>query len=322
MNKVSLLLNLLRGLLQSPSTLGKAESLLGAWNTHDAQAVARLVGAGTYQDPLSKGGLTGAALQAHVDALLRAFPDLALTLDGAITVGRDAVSARYTLSGTHTGPLPGGLGFEEVSATQRRLSLPATLFMQCQPDGGLKVDNHFDTEMLAEQLGFYALLMPRTQGDYQFGAYYRLNRGNTTPPEAVGMTWIEVRGGNEPFEHVARITNNVLESFAERPGFVTGMVGARPPDETGHSGGFTLSAWENIEALEANLLPNADHKNVVHQFMKEGVAYATHSRVYTLVRAKPVMMACEACGKKNNAYRTPHNCSACGLPLGPAPIHW
>ena len=78
----------------------------------------------------------------------------------------------------------------------------------------------------------------------------------------------------------------------------------------GHSGGFTLSAWENIEALEANLLPNADHENVVHQFMKEGVAYATHSRVYSLVRAKPVMMACEARGKRNNACRKPHTCSA------------
>lgn len=322
MNKVSLLLNLLRGLAQSPRTLGKAEALLDAWNAHDADAVVRQVGTGTYQDPLSKGPLTGAALQAHVAALIRAFPDLALTLDGAITVGRDAVSARYTLSGTHTGPLPGGLGIEEVSATQQTLKLPATLFMQCRPDGGLQVDNHFDTETLAEQLGFYALLMPRAQGDYQFGAYYRLNRGVTTPPEAIGMTWIEVHGGQAPFDNIATLTNQVLESFSTKPGFVTGMVGARPPDASGKSGGFTLSAWENIEALEANLLPNEDHKAVVHKFMKERVAYATHSRVYTLVRAKPVMMACLHCGKQNNAYRMPHNCSACGQPLGPAPIHW
>lgn len=322
MNPLPILLSLLRGLMQSPSTLRTAERLLGAWNAHDANAVVDLIGAGTYQDPLSKGALTGSALKTHVAALVRGFPDLSLTLDGAITVGRDAVSARYTLSGTHTGPLPGGLGIAEVSATNKRLSLPATLFLQRLPGGGLQVDNHFDSDTLAGQLGFYALLMPRTQGDYQFGAYYRLNRGNATPPEAVGMTWIEVRGGDVPFEHVATITNNVLESFADRPGFVTGIIGARPPDDTGHSGGFTLSAWENIEALEANLLPNADHKNVVHQFMKEGVAYATHSRVYSLVRAKPVMMACEACGKKNNAYRKPHTCSACGEPLGPAPIHW
>ena len=175
---------------------------------------------------------------------------------------------------------------------------------------------------LAEQLGFLALLMPRAQGDYQFGAYYRLSRGNVTPPEAIGMTWIEVHGGQAPFDEVAMLTNQVLESFSTKPGFVTGIIGARPPDATGRSGGFTLSAWENIEALEANLLPNEDHQRVVHQFMKEGLAYGTHSRVYSLVRAKPMMIACTACGKKNNAHKTKPQCSACGADLEAAPAYW
>jgi predicted ester cyclase len=322
MNKLKLAWGLVRGLMQAPRTLGAAESFLAAWNRHDAAAIARQLGAGTYQDPLSQGVLDAAALATHVTALVTAFPDLRLELDDALAVGRDTVAARYKLKGTHTGPLPGGLGIDQVDATGRALDLPATLFIAFGSGGAMTVHNHFDLEALAEQLGFLALLMPRAQGDYQFGAYYRLNRGNVTPPEAIGMTWIEVHGGQAPFDEVAMLTNQVLESFSTRPGFVTGIIGARPPDATGRSGGFTLSAWENLEALETNLLPNEDHKKVVHKFMKERVAYATHSRVYTLVRAKPVMMACTACGKQNNAYRTPHNCSACGAELGPPPVHW
>lgn len=308
------------GLLCLPWRLVRARRLLAAWNAHDAAAIEAWVGAGTYQDPLSRKPLNGAALRAHAGALFTAFPDLRLVVDGPLTLGAGAMALRYTLDGQHLGPLPGGLGIERVDATGKALRLPASLFLVFGAEG-VQVHNHFDLEALANQLGFLALLMPRAQGDYQFGAFYRLSRGNRTPPEAIGLTWLEVRGEDQ-FEPAARVTNAVLESFADRPGFVSGIIGARPPDAQGHSSGFTLSAWESLEALEANLLPNEDHRQVVHRFMKAGLAYATHSRVYQLVRAKPVMMACLACGKKNNAHRQPHVCSACGAELGEAPAHW
>ncbi len=56
--------------------------------------------------------------------------------------------------------------------------------------------------------------------------------------------------------------------------------------------------------------------------MKEGLAWGTHSRVYQLVRAKPVMIACNQCGKKNNAYKSVRTCSACGAALDPPPVYW
>jgi predicted ester cyclase len=319
-NKLGLLARLTSGLLRAPRTLGFAESFLAAWNAHDAERVGAMVGNGDYADPLSKGRRRAAALREHAQMLFTAFPDLALTLDGPITVGDAAVAARYTLSGTNTGALPGGLGIEQVDPTGKRIRLEATIFLRFGNDGAVEVDNLFDLEALAEQLGFYALLMPRTQGHYQFGAFYRLNKGNVQPPEAIGITWLQLRDPDQ-FENAARVTNAVAESFADRPGFVTGIVGARPPDEHGHSSGFTLSAWENLEALEANLLPNATHQDAVHQFMKEGLAWGTHSRVYQLVRAKPVMIACR-CGKKNNAHKKVRTCSACGAVLDPAPVYW
>ncbi len=322
MKAAAVIADLLRGLLQAPRHLRFAQRSLDQWNAHDADGIVRSLEGGSYRDPMTQGPVRNEMLTRHVRALFTAFPDLRLTLTGPVMTGRHAVSARYRLEGRHTGPLPGGLGIEAVAPTDRAVSLEATLFIAFDRNGPTQVENHFDLHELAGQLGFIDLLMPRQQGDYQFGAFYRLHKGNPTPPEAIGITWLQVRGGQAPFEEAGRVTNAVLESFAAQPGFVTGIIGARPPDETGHSSGFTLSAWENLAALEANLLPNTDHQRVVHQFMKEGLAYGTHSRVYQLVRAKPVMIACTACGKKNNAHKAAPVCSACGAALEPAPAYW
>lgn len=323
MNPARLLAGLFKGLFfQSPGMLGFAKRFLEAWNRQDAQAVLRLIGQGTYRDPLCQGAVREDVLRDHVEALFTAFPDLRFELTGPVSIGDRTLTAGYCMRGRHDGPLPGGLGIEAVDPTHRELVLKGSMSLNFESAGAVHVENHFALDSLADQLGFLALLMPRTQGDYQFGAYYRLNRGNTAPPEAIGMTWLLVRGGQEPFDEAARVTNHVLESFADKPGFITGIIGARPPDEHGNSSGFTLSAWENIEALEANLLPNEDHKKVVHRFMKEGFAYGTHSRVYKLVRAKTVMIACVACGKKNNPHKRNPVCSACGEPLEAPPPYW
>lgn len=322
MNALTIVGNLLRGFWQAPRHLGFARRFLAQWNGHDAAGILVSMRGGSYRDPLTQGHVSGEALAQHVRALFTAFPDLHLILAGAVMAGRDAVSARYRLAGRHTGPLPGGLGIEAVAPTGRAISIDATLFIAFDGDGRPQVENHFDLHELAGQLDFIDLLMPRQQGDYQFGAFYRLHKGNPAPPEAIGITWLQVRGGQGPFDEAACVTHAVLESFADKPGFVTGIIGARPPDAAGHSSGFTLSAWETLAALEENLLPNADHQHVVQRFMKAGLAYGTHSRVYQLVRAKPVMIACTACGKKNNAHKAGHVCSACGAALEPAPAYW
>jgi len=323
MNKLKLFSRLLVGLFaHGPRTLNFAQTYLSAWNARDAQAVVALMGGGGYRDPLAKGELAGDALKRHAQMLMSAFPDISFELGDAITVGHQMVAAQYRLCGTNTGDLPGDFGLERVVATGKRIDLPATIVLRFEDDGRVQVTNSFDLQTLAEQLGFCSLLMPLKMEQYQFGAFYRLNKGNVAPPEAIGITWLQVRGGDEPFQEAARVTNHVVNSFADKPGFITGIIGAQMPDAQGNSGGFTLSAWENIEALEANLLPNPDHQAVVHRFMKEGFSYGTHSRVYQLVRAKPVMIACTACGKKNNAYKKVRTCSQCDAALGEAPAYW
>lgn len=323
MSKLALLWRLLVGLfVQGPRQLNLAQDYLAAWNDHDAERVLRLCAGGGYIDPLSKGVLRGEALRAHALMLMSAFPDLRFELGPSIANGAGVVAAQYRLLGTHSGDFPGAFGIPRVTASHRRIDLTATIFLRFDADGGIQVTNGFDVTTLAQQLGYCSLLMPMTMDHYQFGAYYRLNKGNTAAPEAIGITWLQVRGGDDAFEESARVTNDVLNSFADKPGFISGIIGARPPDAQGHSSGFTLSAWESLEAMETHLLPNPDHQAVVHRFMKEGLAYGTHSRVYQLVRAKPVMIACSHCGKKNNAHKKIHTCSQCDAPLGAVPAYW
>ena len=308
-------------LFRGPVMLIWAQRYLDAWNRHDIDGIVRATGRGDYADALSGGPVDGQALAAHLDELFRAFPALRLELTGPVTAGPGAVSARYRLLGTNEGELPGDMGFERLQPTGRHLALDGTIAIEFPSPDAPRIRNHFFQQDLADALAFQNLLMPRHMGDYDFGGFFRLNRGNAAPPEALGITWLHLKEGEAEFPHAARLTRRVLEDFAEAPGFVTGIVGARNAGENGESFGFTLSAWEDVAAMD-HILQSPTHKEAVRQFMKEGLAYGTHSRVYRLERTKPVMIACAQCGKKNNAHKTNRHCSTCRAELPAAPAYW
>lgn len=322
MTKFLIFLRLLVSVIfRGPSRLTRADNYLNAWNNHDVEAILSMTGQGSYEDPLTETSLSGEQLRAHIEMLFKAFPDLRFELDGEISAGQDAVAARYVLHATHTGELPGDIGIDTIDPTGKTIALPGTIFFEFTLGKAFNVHNLFDQKALADELGFQGFILPQQMGDYSFGAFYRLNRGSKAPPEAIGLTWIRTKGGDKPFQHVADITNDALESLSKLPGFVTGIVGARLPDDKGEGYGFTISAWETLEAIDS-IRPDPAHQEVVRQFMKEKVAYGTHSRVYQLVRTKPLMIACEACGKKNNAHNKSGKCSACGDTLDEAPAYW
>lgn len=308
-------------LFRGPGMLLWAQRYLDAWSRQDVDEIVRITGDGGYADTLTEGALKGEALQTHLRDLFRAFPDLRLDLTGPITAGRGAVSAGYRLLGTNDGELTGDMGFDRLQATGRKLELEGVIFIQFLESGTPWIRNHFFQRDLAKALDFQNFLLPRRTGEYDFGAYYRRKGDNFTPPEAIGITWLHLTKGQSEFRHVTNITRDIMEDFAASPGFVTGIVGARDADENGESFGFTLSAWENVEAMN-HILESPVHKEAVRQFMKEDLAYGTHSRVYRLERAKPVMIACSHCGKKNNAHKANRQCSACRTELPPAPPHW
>ncbi|MDX1496292.1 MAG: ester cyclase [Salinisphaeraceae bacterium] len=321
MEKLKLFAELISGaLFKGPKMLGWADRFLNAWNNHDVDAIVQLIGKGSYRDPLSKQRVNGEALGLHAKMLLTAFPDLRFELASKLAAGTDVVSAQYCLHGTNTGELPGDLGFERITATGKCIELPGSLSVEFDKSGLVHVNNFFDQVAFAESIGFQPFLVPQRMGDFDFGAYYRLNRGNRAPPNAIGITWLLAEDPSQ-FIEAATVTREVLEDLSENPGFVTGIIGAKMPDDDGVSAGFTLSAWESLEDMD-RILANPKHQEVVQKFMKQGLATGTHSRVYELVREKPVMIACKNCGKKNNAYKKTHACSACGSELPPAPRYW
>lgn len=308
-------------IVRGPVMLLWAQRYLDAWNRHDIDRIVAMTGAGEYADTLTRTPVKGEALARHLGDLFTAFPDLSLDLTGPITVGAGAVGARYRLCGTNTGKLAGDMGFEHLAPTGRTIDLAGSIFIEDPARPAPRISNHFLQHELATALGFQNLLLPRYMGDYDFGAFFRLKRGNFTPPEAIGITWLQLDQGEAEFQTAATITRQTLEDFARHPGFVTGIVGARNADESGQSFGFTLSAWESVDAMDYILESDA-HKHAVQQFMKAGLAYGTHSRVYRLERTKPVMIACRSCGKKNNAHKSNHTCSVCKAELPEAPAHW
>ncbi len=321
MHKLQLFARLIAGvLLKGPRMLTLADRYLDAWNRHDVDAILKLTSTGNYRDPLSRSQITGDALRAHADMLLRAFPDLQFELTSPLAAGDGIVSTRYTLHGTNAGDLPGDLGFESVTATGKRIALEGSLSIEFNDNGDPLVTNFFDQKAFGEAIGFQGFIIPQQMGDFDFGAFYRLNRGNEAPPGAIGMTWL-LADDPDQFIEAATVTREVLEDLADGPGFVTGIIGAKLPNEQGISSGFTLSAWESLEDMD-RILASDKHKQVVQKFMKAGLATGTHSRVYELVREKPVMIACKNCGKKNNAYKRHHLCSACKTELPPPPRYW
>lgn len=322
MNPALMLLDFVaRGALKSPLLMLAAKSHLDAWNRHDVDALLKQIGDGSFDDPLTTVPLSGPALREHVAMLLQAFPDLRFELTAPVTVGANSVSAQFELCGTHDGDLPGQLGFDAVPPTGRKIQVPGSI---CIAFTGLNrisaVNVYYDQHALAAALDFQAYIMPHQMGDFDFGAWYRLNKGNRNPPEAIGMTWL-LSKNREEFDSATSVVKEMLEDFADKPGFVTGIIGAKSPDAHGESAGFTLTAWENLEAMD-QILADPGHQVIVQKFMREGYTYATHSRVYKLERSKPVMVACSACAKKNNAYNKTGVCSACGASLPEPPRYW
>lgn len=321
MEKLKLFGKLLGAIIfKGPRMLTLAGNYLDAWNAHDIDSVIKLTASGSYRDPLSVEPVTGSDLKAHAQMLLKAFPDLRFELTSDIAAGDGIVSARYVLHGTNTGDLPGDLGFETVIATGNRIQLNGSIVFEFNEAGDPIVRNFFDLHEFGDNMGFQNYLLPHDMGDYDFGAFFRLNRGNRAAPGAIGITWIQA-DKPEQFLEIAGLTRETLEDFAAGPGFITGIIGAKQPDDTGVGSGFTLSAWESVEDMD-RILASPKHKEVVQKFMKEGLATSTHSRVYELVREKPVMLACTSCGKKNNAYKSEHICSACKTELPAAPRYW
>ena len=124
-----------------------------AWNDHDPAAVAAsLAAGGTYEDPTTRGPLSGPALEHHVAGLLAGFPDLSFEVVSVAPTSETAAAAQWIMRGTNTGPMPGG------PPTGGTAALPGADFIDYDPssDRVARVVGYFDTATLLRQLGLQA----------------------------------------------------------------------------------------------------------------------------------------------------------------------
>lgn len=307
-------------LLRSPALLVRANRLFKAINAHDVQSVAECIGDGSFFDPLLEAPVSGkTAVAEHLLVLLNAFPDFKVEPDH-IAMGARSVSAAVTVSGTNLGPIPGKLGFDEVPATGKAIRIPACVVLE-SAHGRLHARIVFDSKAFGEALGFQVFIVPQRIEPFEFGVWYRVRGPSKKLPQAAAVTTLSVRDPALYHTDLPKFVTGVVHSISTKPGCISVMAGLHEPDENGELWSFTLSLWDSIEATE-QILADEQHKKAVGLFMKEKVGYATASRVFSLQRAKPMMVACSKCGKKNNAHKPEPVCSICGTELPPAPELW
>ncbi len=119
-----------------------------AWNRRDPQAVVETFArGGTYNDPTTKGNISGSAITRYVQSLCDAFPDLSFQVVSAAQAGPNRVAAQWLMTGTHQAP------FKDLPATGKRLTLKGADFFVLDGCEIRSVQGYFDTGEIAQQMG-------------------------------------------------------------------------------------------------------------------------------------------------------------------------
>jgi steroid delta-isomerase-like uncharacterized protein len=214
-----------------------------AWNAHDGVlVVAALTEDGTYQDPTTGGPLSGDALTATVEGLVRGFPDLRFELGTVAPTSATSAAAEWRMQGTNTGATPMG------PATGGTVDLPGADFLTYDPDADRisTVVGYFDTGSMLRQLGLQAHITPADiEPLLRFGTGVRVDTGRDTVPGAFTVTWIEVEPENSAA--VTEATEKIVAELFGNPGYLGTCfvnVGTRS---------WSFTAWESVEVAESAL---------------------------------------------------------------------
>jgi heme-degrading monooxygenase HmoA len=122
------------------------------------------------------------------------------------------------------------------------------------------------------------------------------------------LTWLLARDETEKLAIRAH-AREIINHFREVPGFI-GIV-------TGFAGlhGFTVTAWENEEALRVGTHSGA-HSEAMHAFRADGLSGGVFTSVWAPIRLNRMWVRCPL-GHANDATRADGKCEVCGEPLPP-----
>ncbi|HWL88916.1 MAG TPA: nuclear transport factor 2 family protein [Polyangiaceae bacterium] len=267
-----------------------------AWNAGRPKAIAELFGEkGEYSDPLSGGLLRGAALTEHISRFLGAIPDRRFSVER--TLGDSRVQAsEWELTGTCRGALS-----PELPAVDVTIRLRGVDILDVEGEHLVSVRRIFDSRALADALGLQTIIEPIAQGSMTFGYSVR-DWASKVAPGLLGMTWIAARDEAERAV-IRQHARDILTNFHEVPGFigaVTGFTGLH---------GFTLTAWENEDALRGGIHGSA-HGEAMRQF-HAGLSGGVFTSVWRPHRINRMWTRCASCGFANDATRADGRCEQC-----------
>jgi steroid delta-isomerase-like uncharacterized protein len=293
-------------MLQTP--VETAQRYFDAWNRHDADAiVATFAETGTYADPVTPGGLTGAAIGAYARGLWDAFPDLSFDIISVTENASGLVSAEWMMKGTNTGP------FNGLPPTAAVVALPGADFFRVTAGKIHSVQGYFDTGALPRALGLDVIVQPKAIGPFGFGTSVRASNGNTATPGAFSITWLEARTAEEQKE-VVESSRKVAMEMLSMPGFIS-WVGATVGDRM-----MTITAWESVDAMSP-LMKGGEHRTAVRRFFSPDLARGAATGIWIPARLNARWIRCTACSTMVDSEKDAGNC-ACGAAL-PAPLaYW
>jgi steroid delta-isomerase-like uncharacterized protein len=284
-----------------------AQRYFDAWNGHDAAGIVSLFAeGGTYTDPLAP-ALTGEAIASYAKGLWESFPDLSFEIVGAPLAGNGAVSFRWLMKGTNTGP------FQGLPPSGRSVALSGADFLQIEGDRIRSVNGYFDAGEVPRQLGLQILVQPSVLGPFAFGYAIAVQSGKRSQPGAFSITSLQVRSEEEA-NRTREYSRQIATEMLKMPGFLgwTGMgIGNRM---------LTVTAWEDPESPR-RLLREGTHVQATKAFFGSEIGAGGYTSVWVPERFNTAWVRCTECGRMTDYEKVGGRC-ACGQALPEPPPYW
>jgi steroid delta-isomerase-like uncharacterized protein len=281
---------------------------LNGWIARDAdQVLSTLTPDGTYEDPSSRGPLSGEAFRGYMKGLWAAFPDLSFETESVGEMGPDLVAAQWTMTGTNHGSMMG------LPPTGKSVRVRGADFFRMKDGLIQSVTGYFDSRVIPTQLGLDVIVQPKQIGPFRFGISSMVQTGRTEEPGAFSITYLEAADA-DAVQRVRMGSRDSLIDMLKMEGFIgatTATIGTRM---------VTISAWTDAEAPR-KVMKEGKHAEAQRMMFDGATAKAGYTSVWTKNRVNPSFMRCDACGKIHRGA-TPGSACSCGAKLPDAVPYW
>lgn len=274
-----------------------AKRYLDGWIRRDADAVlATLTPDGTYEDPSSRGPLSGEAFRAYMTGLWAAFPDLTFELVSIGEMGPDLVAAQWLMKGTNHGSMMG------LPPTGKSVAVQGADFFRMKDGLIQSVTGYFDGRAVPTQLGLDVIVQPKQVGPFRFGISSMVQTGKTEEPGAFSITYLEAADADAVLKVRAGSRDSMIDML-KMEGFIaatTATIGTRM---------VTISAWATPEDSR-RVMKEGRHAEAQRMMFDGSIAKNGYTSVWTKHHVNTPFTRCDACGKMNRGAQGTCSCGA------------